>query len=162
MDDQTIVDNYEIFNALVMDKVPVSDGERELLGRLLDDLGERIAACAATHKDEPGSLVAQNLANYKSARSLNKKFNLGLAERSLALVCLFRNIGMIGNEENDLLLPQDNEWRRRELGEHFKYNNDMQFMQPHDRSLWWLAKYGIEVNEEEHISILTSGGKNEQ
>lgn len=159
--EQEIKENFEKFADFATDADFIGTDRVSSMETLIENLGERIAVCPATAKSSVGSLVQQNLSVLSKAYKMNKGFNLGVNKESITIVSLFRNIGMIGNLSEDLLLPQNDQWRRKNLNEYFVYNKDLPFMRMYDRSLWLLSQFGIHLTEEESIAILCSGGNNE-
>jgi hypothetical protein len=91
LEQEEIVQNWETFCNLAEN----GTGDRsEAIGALLNELGDRIAACSSSIKTPPGSLVDQNLKTLKACISLNSKFKLGLTKESMIVVNLFRNISV--------------------------------------------------------------------
>ena len=158
LEQEEIVQNWETFCNLAEN----GTGERsESIKVLLENLGDRILACASTIRSSPGSLVDQNLKILKACTSLNSKFKLGLSKESMIIVNLFRNIGMIGTLEEDLMIVQNSDWHKNR-GDFFKYNQNLPFMRTYDRSIQLLQHFGVKLTPDEHIAILTSGGNNEE
>ena len=53
---------------------------------------------------------------------------------------------------------QSDEWRRKKLNEWYTHNKDLDYMTVHDRALWLLAKYHIDVNPHVYKAILCADG----
>lgn len=157
LEEEEILSNWDTFRNLAQN----GSGRSEAIESLLDELGERVMICPATIKSYAGSLVEQNLKVLKTCISLNSKFKFGLSNESMVVVNLFRNLGMIGNLENELMIAQTSKWHR-DQGNLFQYNNELSFMRTYDRSIQLLQHFGVKLSEEEHVSILTSGGSNEE
>ena len=156
MDTEQIESNWETFCNLAEGGI---ESRKEAISALLDELGERIATCPASTQKEIGTLVDFNLKTLKACSSLNKKFKLGLDDESIILCCLFRNLGLIGDLEHDLFLPED-KWHK-ERGMLFKYNKECQFMHPFDRTLWFMSHFGVKLKQDEHLAFLSSSGNND-
>lgn len=155
MEAEAIEQNWETFCNLAENGTTQS----EKVTKLLDDLGERLATCPSNAKSELGSLVDYNLKVLKACVLLNKKFDLGLSKESMVLCCLFRNLGLVGDLEKDLFIEED-DWHK-ERGMFFKYNKELQFMKPFDRTVWLLNHFGIELSQEEFLAFLSGSGNND-
>lgn len=157
MDTDTIQKNWETFCNLAENGA--GNERSEAIATLLDELGERLAACPSTTKTEFGTLIDFNIKTLKACISINKKFKLGLTNESMTLCCLFRNLGLVGDLENDLFIVED-KWHQ-DRGMLFKYNNNMQFMQPYDRTVWLLQHFGVKLTQDEFLAFITSSGNND-
>lgn len=158
MKEQEIINNWNQFYDFAIS----ATGDRsESIKNLLDEMGERIAAAPATPKHEAGTLVDFNLKVMKKFSILNKKFDLGISDESMVICCFFRNLGMVGDLENDLLIPQESKWHRENRGELFKYNNDVPYMKPFDRAIYLLNHFGVRLTQDEYMAILGASGNNE-
>lgn len=157
MEAEQIQENWETFCKLAEHNT--GEERVDVIRELLDALGERLATCPATTKSEFGTLIDFNLKTLKACNSINKKFNLGLTMSSMTLCCLFRNLGLVGDLETDLFIPED-KWHQ-DRGKMFKYNPELQFMQPYDRTLWLLQYFGVVLTQDEHLAFLSSSGTND-
>ena len=155
MEAEQIEKNWELFCNLAEN----GTSHKESITPLLDQLGERLAACPSSTKSEIGSLVDFNLKVVKACISINKKFDLNLDKDSMVLCCLFRNIGLVGDLESDLFLTED-KWHQ-DRGIFFKYNQELQFMKPFDRTLWLLNHFGVKLSQEESLAFLSGSGNND-
>ena len=155
MEAEQIEKNWETFCNLAEN----GTNQSEAISTLLDELGERLATCPSNTKSELGSLVDFNLKVLKGCASINKKFDLGLDKESMVLCCLFRNIGLVGDLEKDLFLPED-DWHQKR-GMFFKYNQELQFMKPFDRTVWLLNHFGIKLTQDEFLAFLSGSGNND-
>lgn len=158
LDEEQIQKNWELFCNLAENGLEKNNSKA--IEALLNELGDRLLVTPLSVKSSPGSLIDHNLKCLKVCSSINKKFHLGISEHSMILVNLFRNVGMVGSLDGDLLLVAP-EWLQKK-GTHYQYNNDIIFMQPHDRSLFLLQHYGVKMSEEEVVAILASNGSNQE
>jgi hypothetical protein len=156
MEAEQIEQNWETFCKFVEGGL----GERsEQIDNLLESLGERLATCPLSTKAESGTLVDFNIKTLKACSVINNKFELGLSKESMILCCLFRNLGLVGDLENDLFLPED-KWHQ-DRGMLFKYNSEIQFMKPFDRTIWLLNHFRIKLTQEEFLAFLSGTGTND-
>ena len=131
---------------------------------MIDHLGERLALCPASSRKEyhsayPGGLVEHSLRVLSNALKLSKTFGWDLPKESLIIACLFHDLGKVGDDENDLYLPQDSDWHRDKLGEMYKHNRDIQYMTVPDRGLWLCQHFGLKLSQDEFLSIKLNDGQ---
>ena len=131
---------------------------------MIDHLGERLALCPASSRKEyhsayPGGLVEHSLRVLSNALKLSKTFGWDLPKESLIIACLFHDLGKVGDDENDLYLPQDSDWHRDKLGEMYKHNRDIQYMTVPDRGLWLCQHFGLKLSQEAFLSIKLNDGQ---
>lgn len=156
MEAEQIQSNWDTFCNFVEN----GSGDRSKeIASLLDSFGDRIATCPASTHLESGTLVDFNLKTLKACFQMNKKFGLNLSEESMVICCLFRNLGLVGDLDADLFLPEDG-WHQ-ERGMLFKYNKDLQFMKPFDRTIWILNHFGISLTQDEFLAFLSGTGSND-
>ena len=133
------------------------------LNRLLDDLCERIVMCPATPRTdqyncEPGGLVKHSLDTTIMMRTLNKSLDFDLPIASVLKVGLLHDLGKVGDLENDYFVEQDSDWHREKLGQHYKYNEDLQKMSTSHRTLYLLQHYGVKLTTDEWLAIQLAQG----
>ncbi len=133
------------------------------LNRLLDDLGERIVMCPATPRTdqyncEPGGLVKHSLDTTIMMRTLNKALGFDLPTASVLKVGLLHDIGKVGDLESEYFVDQDSDWHREKLGQHYKYNENLQKMSVSHRTLFLLQHYGVTLSTEEWLAIQLAQG----
>lgn len=85
---------------------------------------------------------------------LTLKFN----EEQAVFSALFHDLGKLGTPDSPNYKPQDDTWRKKNLGEMYFINPDNDFMLIQDRSLYLLQKFSIEVDIIEYLSIKTHDG----
>jgi hypothetical protein len=133
------------------------------LNKLLEYLGERIVMCPATPRTdqyscEPGGLVQHSLDTTIMMRTLNESLGFNLPIASILKVGLLHDIGKVGDLENDYFVEQDSDWHREKLGQHYKYNEDIQKMSISHRTLFLLNHFGIMLGVDEWIAIQLAQG----
>jgi len=126
--------------------------------RLEDSLGERLAIAprGLTLEDGgyPGALIEFALRTAKKTTVVDSEVD----KKSLLRVILVHNLGMLGDENEDQMIPQDSQWHQEKLGQYYKYNDKCGKMTYTHRTLYFLSKFGFEFNTDEWIAIITSGG----
>jgi len=149
-------------------------GERQtLLKNMYEQYSERIITLPASHKESyhnafPGGyvdhvnrVVEGALGQYKLWESLGanmKEFTL----EELIFSAINHDLGKIGDENNISYLPQENQWRRDNLGEKYMYNTKLAFASVPDRGLYLLQKHDIKYSFNEMIAIQTHDGLYDQ
>ena len=133
------------------------------INRLIEELGQRIASCPSSTRESEvgchvGGLVKTAIDVTAAMRTLNSSFSLELPVSSILKVGLLHELGKVGDEDNDLFVEQDSDWHREKLGQHYKYNEDVDKMSVSHRTLYLLQKYGVALSREEWIAIQLSQG----
>ncbi len=80
---------------------------------------------------------------------------------SIVKAAFFHDLGKIGDGQDPYYLPQDNEWRRENLGEIFTINwemNNRQYLPVPVRSLWFAQHHGVPLTQAEYQAIFASDG----
>ena len=83
-------------------------------------------------------------------------------EEELVFSAIHHDLGKVGDLEHDYYIPQDNEWRRKNMGEIFKHNEKCEYMSVTDRAFYLLQAYDIPINKKEFIGIRLTDGMYEE
>jgi HD superfamily phosphohydrolase YqeK len=108
------------------------------------------------HGSYAGGLLDHTLRVIKAARDLwelyyvQKEINISLA--SVTFCALVHDIGKIGDSRHDAYIPE------APGSPKFTYNKDLSRMDHELLTLYWLNRYGIQVNEEEMAAIYYHAG----
>jgi len=81
--------------------------------------------------------------------------------RSVVKCCYLHDIGKVGDGETPYYLPQDNDWRRTNLGETYTINRDldaMAFLPIPLRGLWLAQKFNVFLTQDEMQAVTASDG----
>jgi len=76
----------------------------------------------------------------------------------LVFSAINHDLGKVGDSNNDLYIPSTNDWRKKNLGEHYSYNAEVGFMTIPDRSLFLLQEAGISYTMNEMLAIRSHDG----
>ena len=133
------------------------------LNNLLDVLGERMVMCPAMPRINqygchPGGFVQHSLDTTIMMRTLNESLGLNLPPASILKVGLLHDLGKVGDLETDYFVDQDSDWHRDKLGQHYKYNEDLQKMSVSHRTLFLLQHFGVELSADEWLAIQLAQG----
>jgi hypothetical protein len=151
--------DYEKFKALAG-----KTGKRaKQLNLLIDKLGERLVMAPSSERNEyfnsfAGGFLDHALKILEASYKVAKGCNIEVSKESVILCSLFCLIGKVGDDEQDLYLPQDNKWRKDNLGENYKFNDKLRHMRATHRSLYLLQKFGVKISYDEWMAILLADG----
>jgi hypothetical protein len=133
---------------------------------------ERIALLPASHKTNyhncfPGGYADHVLRVIKAAFKVHKVWvEMGMVEtytdEELFVAALNHDLGKIGTSEETAVFPSTDEWRKKNLGEMYKFNDALPYMTVPDRSLFLLQEAGIQLSTNEFIAIKTHDGLYDQ
>lgn len=156
---KVLIDTY----VKVVDEIE-NDEVKKGFHRLMDAIGERLFECPASpklhyHNCCVGGLVEHSLRVLTNLRKLSKEFAPNLSDDSMTLVALAHDLGKLGTPEEPYYIPQDNDWRKDNLGEMYTYNDNLDYLGVAHRSLRLLQNFGIPTTEEEHKAILIHDGQ---
>lgn len=152
---QKAIDNIETLKKLVKDKV--TNGRSAKLLKLVDSIEESLIMAPASTRTEyqgafPGGLVDHSIKVVKTMVALNKAYESNLTADEIVLTGLFHDIGKVGNGKEDYYLPKNSDWHRKQ-GINFEVNPDLIAMPVHQRSLFLLQKFEVNLTENEHYAI---------
>ena len=80
------------------------------------------------------------------------------SDSDVVLAAMFHDLGKLGDGTQPYYKYQSDDWRRKKLNEWYTHNKDLDYMTVHDRALWILAKYHIDVNPHVYKAILCADG----
>lgn len=164
--EEQIIANWDRYYKLI-ESTFTGDRKTKLL-KMVDFFQDRMILAPASSKEHyhnafPGGYIEHVLHVYDVAMDLKPiwaKYSgqTNYTDEEITLIALFHDLGKIGDEVNEFYMPQDNEWRRNTLGEIYKINPEIQNMNAADRSLYTLQKFGIELSQNEWITIKIHDG----
>ena len=157
MDISNIEDKWKTYERLCNKAVKLGMPE------LFEALGERIVMCPSSpKKDQPGcnagGMIQHCLDVTITMRALNDSLGFDLPLTSVLKVGLLHDLGKVGSLEHDYFIDQDSDWHREKLGQHYKFNENLNKMSVSHRTLYILQHFGIELNMEEWIAIQLAQG----
>ena len=84
----------------------------------------------------------------------------GYTKEELIFTALNHDIGKMGfpGKGNEIYIPNDSEWHRKNMGKEYKINPDNPFTLVNDLSIWLLQHYGIEFSWNEMLGIKLTDG----
>jgi len=163
-----LVDNYTEFLELIKKNFT---GERlEKLEHMYsqEELGNRLIVAPASgknfyHSAYPGGYMDHVTNVSKAIQGVKILFEkmggtIDFTDEEMMFTALHHDLGKLGDEKHEYFIPEDSDWHREKLGSRFKHNPRLQFMDVPDRSLYLLQHYGIQVSQQEWLSIKLHDG----
>ena len=80
------------------------------------------------------------------------------SDSDVVLAAMFHDLGKLGDGTQPYYKYQTDDWRRKKLKEYYTHNKDLDYMTVHDRALWLLSKYHIDVNPHVYKAIICADG----
>ena len=168
--EQQILDNWNKLIKLVEDTF---EGERkEKLIKMYKHFEDRMVTApasgkAAYHNAMVGGYVEHVLHVTDCAVQLKKLWesngaNINFTEEELIFAAMHHDLGKVGDLEQDYYIPQDSEWHRKNRGEIFKHNPNLQYMTVTDRAIFILNHFQITMSEWEYIGLRLTDGLYEE
>ena len=132
----------------------------------VEDYGERLVLCPAglTVNDggQPGALVDRCIRLAQTVKKIVQGSDLSycVSVTSAIRVALISDLGLLGDpgDDNELYVMQESDWHRDKLGQRYKYNEACSRVSPSHRTLFILQSYGMQLELDELIAVVTSGG----
>jgi len=156
-DIERIEANWETYNKLLR---RLCDNN---INEFLESLGERLCMCPASprlsdYSAHPGGLIEHMVLVTSQMRNLNESLGLQIPVNSIIKTGLLHDIGKVGDLNRPLFYDQDSSWHRENLGQMYKYNDEIQKMSSSHRTLCLLQHFGVKITQDEWIAIQISGG----
>ena len=154
MMDNTTITNFEMLDEYIQ---CIENGKlKKQISSFFKLMHDRLKECPASNKLEyhnsfPGGLLDHSIRVVQIALDIFgifQKFQVEMTctESDIIVASLLHDIGKLGTLDDLYYIPQDNEWRKENLGEHYKYNADIPIMPHSHRSIFLLQQIGIEVS----------------
>jgi len=164
--EQQIVDNWNKLLQLIVDSF---EGERkEKLLKMYKYFEERMSVApasgkAAYHNAMVGGYVEHVLHVTDCAIQLKKLWEsngamINFTEEELIFAAMHHDLGKVGDLNQDYYIPQDSEWHRKNRGEIFKHNPNLQYMTVTDRAIFILNHFQITMSEWEYLGLRLTDG----
>ena len=123
---------------------------------LMEFLGVDFVKAPATTKTSSynafeGGLIDHILKVAKYAVTINESLPEGVQVKkdSLLKVCLLHQIG-----KAKMFIENDSQWHKDNLGQMYKFNEDLVAMKVGERSIYYATQHGVSFTEEEYAAIL--------
>ena len=166
--EQQITDNYKDLRTIINNTF---SGDRlEKLNKMYDDFEDRmVVAPASAKKAFHNAMVGGYVEHILHVINMSKQIKdvwvsngamINFTDEELVFAALHHDLGKIGDlEGNDYYIPQDNDWRVKNMGELYKHNEDITtYMNVTDRAMFILQHYGISMSEWEYLGLKLADG----
>lgn len=163
---EQLMENYDKFLEYIDLHIT---GERKIeLRQFYLDHQERIMLMPASSKEHhhnafPGgyvlhvmNVIAASFKVVEAWKSMGAEIDFTIEE--LVFAAINHDLGKIGDEDNEMYIPQDSDWHRKNQGAMYKMNPLPEFMLVPDRSLFLLQQRGIRVSLKEWFGIKLHDG----
>ena len=167
---EQIKDNWDKLRELI---TITFEGDRlEKLNKMYDYFEERMCMAPASgkehfHNAHVGGYVEHVLhvtdlaVQIKEMWELNKA-KINFTDEELIFAAMHHDLGKVGDIDKDYYVPQDSEWHRKNRGEIFTHNGELQYMTVTDRAIFLLNQFGIKMSENEYIGLRLTDGLYEE
>ncbi len=164
---EQISSNWEKFLSNI--ETHISSPRKEKLLQFYKDQSDRFVLMPAAanvnyHNCFPGGYIEHVNRVVDAAlevRAMWEKFGADMSTftiEELVFSAINHDLGKVGDSNNDLYIPSTNDWRKKNLGEHYSYNKEVGFMTIPDRSLFLLQEAGISYTLNEMLAIRSHDG----
>ena len=167
---EQIQDNWYKLRDLITETF---EGERlEKLNEMYDYFEDRMVLAPASgkehyHNAHVGGYVEHVLHVTDCAVQLKKVWEdnnatINFTDEELIFAAIHHDLGKVGDMDKDYYVPQDSEWHRKNRGEIFVHNGDLQYMTVTDRAIFLLNQFGLVMSENEYIGLRLTDGLYEE
>jgi len=174
LSEQQIIDNWNKLIKLIDDTfVDTDDNERHTkLREMYDYFEDRMSVApasgkAAYHNAMVGGYVEHVLHVTKCALQIKELWEsngaeINFTDEELIFAAMHHDLGKVGDLNQDYYIPQDSEWHRKNRGEIYKHNPNLQYMSVTDRAIFLLNHFGISMSQWEYIGLRLTDGMYEE
>ena len=163
---EQIQSNWEKFIGYI--NTYISDPRREKLIKFYKKHEEEFMLMPASHKKAyhnafPGGYVDHVNRVIEAALEFNKIWLMFGAEENytieeLVFSALNHDLGKLGDEDNYAHMPSKDEWRKKNLGEMYQFNDALPFMSVPERGIKLLVDNDIKLTRNEWLAIRLHDG----
>ena len=87
---------------------------------------------------------------------------INFTDEELIFAAMHHDLGKVGDMDKDYYVPQESEWHRKNRGEIFNHNSELQYMTVTDRAIFLLNQFGITMTEWEYVGLRLTDGLYEE
>ena len=170
LSEQQIIDNWNKLIKLIEDTF---QGERkDKILEMYKYFEDRMSVApasgkAAYHNAMVGGYVEHVLHVTKCALQIKELWEsngamINFTDEELIFAAMHHDLGKVGDLNQDYYIPQDSEWHRKNRGEIYKHNPNLQYMTVTDRAIFLLNHFGISMSQWEYIGLRLTDGMYEE
>ena len=167
---EQIQENWQQLRDLITETF---EGERlEKLNEMYDYFEDRMIIAPASgkehyHNAHIGGYVEHVLHVTDCAVQLKKVWEdnnatINFSDEELIFAAIHHDLGKVGDMDKDYYVPQESEWHRKNKGEIFTHNDELQYMTVTDRAIFLLNQFGLVMSEKEYIGLRLTDGLYEE
>ena len=149
------------------------EGDRlEKLNKMYDHFEDRMCMAPASGKEQyhyahVGGYVEHVLHVIDCALKITNLWaaegaTINFTTEEVIFAAMHHDLGKVGDMDKDYYVPQESEWHRKNRGEIFTHNGDLQYMTVTDRAIYLLNQFGISMTENEYIGLRLTDGLYEE
>lgn len=163
---EQIHENWNEFLGYI--KLHISSPRKEKLLKFYKKHEDEIMLMPASHKKAyhnafPGGYIDHVNRVVKGALAINKVWKefgceQNYTEEELTFSAINHDLGKLGEEDNYAHLPSTDEWRKKNLGEMYKFNDAIAYMSVPERGIKLLVDNDIKLTNNEWLSIRLHDG----
>lgn len=165
---EQIQNNWNEFRKQINELFPTRKTE---LNHMYDHFGDRIIMMPASGTDHfhnafAGGYVDHVLRVMQCARELYQSWSKmgadvdGFEIEELMFAAMHHDLGKVGfpGEGEEVYIPNDSEWHRKNQGKIYKHNGNIPFTMVPDLSIWLLQHFDIKMSWNEYLGIRIHDG----
>ena len=167
---EQIAKNWEQLRSLINNTF---EGERlEKLNKMYDHFEDRMCMAPASGKEQyhyahVGGYVEHVLHVVDCALKITNLWaaegaTINFTTEEVIFAAMHHDLGKVGDMDKDYYVPQESEWHRKNRGEIFTHNGELQYMTVTDRAIYLLNQFQIPMTENEYVGLRLTDGLYEE
>ena len=163
---EQIAKNWEQLRSLINNTF---EGERkEKLNKMYDHFEDRMCMAPASGKEQyhyahVGGYVEHVLHVVDCALKITNLWaaegaTINFTTEEVIFAAMHHDLGKVGDMDKDYYVPQESEWHRKNRGEIFTHNGELQYMTVTDRAIYLLNQFQIPMTENEYVGLRLTDG----
>jgi hypothetical protein len=168
--EKQIIENWDKLIKLIEDTF---DGERkEKLLEMYKYFEDRMSIApasgkAAYHNAMVGGYVEHVLHVVDCALKITNLWaaegaTINFTTEEVIFAAMHHDLGKVGDMDKDYYVPQESEWHRKNRGEIFTHNGELQYMTVTDRAIYLLNQFQVPMTENEYVGLRLTDGLYEE
>ena len=163
---EQIAKNWEQLRSLINNTF---EGERkEKLNKMYDHFEDRMCMAPASGKEQyhyahVGGYVEHVLHVVDCALKITNLWaaegaTINFTTEEVIFAAMHHDLGKVGDMDKDYYVPQESEWHRKNRGEIFTHNGELQYMTVTDRAIYLLNQFQVPMTENEYVGLRLTDG----
>ena len=167
---EQIAKNWEQLRSLINNTF---EGERkEKLNKMYDHFEDRMCMAPASGKEQyhyahVGGYVEHVLHVVDCALKITNLWaaegaTINFTTEEVIFAAMHHDLDKVGDMDKDYYVPQESEWHRKNRGEIFTHNGELQYMTVTDRAIYLLNQFQVPMTENEYVGLRLTDGLYEE